>query len=882
MKLFFLILVLPICFNSFAQNIISGKISDTIGQPITGANITLSKKYQPQILSFTFSDSKGAYSLKCVNSLDSIEINVTVVGYASTKMMILNLPQVLNFILTEKETILPTVVVKPIPIFNKGDTTIYNVSSFSNKQDRLIGDIIAKLPGIEMDGNGQIKYNGKAISNYYIDGLDLLEGKYNIANQSIPYDLVDQIQLIDNHQPIKVLDSFTTPITPALNIKLNDKGKNRLIGKGKVGIGLTPTLLDNELTFLKFKSNVQLISSYKYNNTGLSLTNELNNNISIKQVGNNSEQNTKDDILNTITDFKTSLPLSRTLFNQTHLAYFNILKLFKNTGELKINLSFLNDNTTSTEITNTTFYTSFNTINQRQIQKDNSNLNQLSSNFIYTLNKKQFYIKNTGKVQLSYSKEKSIISDTNNLTQKLSNPFYQYSNDFLLYVPIKKKIYSIASSFNYNEAPQMLEVVPGQFSQVFNSAFPFEKISQYATLDNFNTNNNISFFSRFGKNQLQLKFGSEYVNKVINTSIQKTYLQTKYNLNDSFQNNLNWKNSRIYFVSDITFKEKKKKLILSIPAEFSHVSLLDKIKKYETKISNFFVNPSVVLVLPSSSNFETQLSYNSQSTFGSPAQLTSGLILNSYRNINQYDSLVPKTLQHIYSLSEFYKNPIKAIFGYLTFSYSKSRKNLITKETYYNFYSKAESIEYTNNQFSFQLNTNLTKYFIPIKTNVSLSYSLNAISFPQYLQNNFVTIKSISNNVQLNILISKFKKANFTSNSLFFISKNEISPNSSSPSGKIYRLQQSLKVFYFLFKNFSCFSNMSYYVTRDNELVAKNYLFWDAGAKFSIKKNDIEFQLTNLTNTKYFTSISAKNNVKQIITQEIRPRNFLIKYFFNF
>ena len=42
-------------------------------------------------------------------------------------------------------------------------------------------DALKKVPGIEVEDNGGIKYNGKSISNFYINGMDLLGGKYNLA-----------------------------------------------------------------------------------------------------------------------------------------------------------------------------------------------------------------------------------------------------------------------------------------------------------------------------------------------------------------------------------------------------------------------------------------------------------------------------------------------------------------------------------------------------------------------------------------------------------------------------------------------------------------------------------------------------------------------------
>jgi hypothetical protein len=82
------------------------------------------------------------------------------------------------------------------------------VNSFSKEQDRSIGDVLKRMPGIEVLPDGKILYQGKAINKYYIEGLDLLEGKYNLANDNLPYQEVSQVQILENHQPIKTLDSL--------------------------------------------------------------------------------------------------------------------------------------------------------------------------------------------------------------------------------------------------------------------------------------------------------------------------------------------------------------------------------------------------------------------------------------------------------------------------------------------------------------------------------------------------------------------------------------------------------------------------------------------------------------------------------------------------
>lgn len=65
-----------------------------------------------------------------------------------------------------------------------GDTLSYEVNSFAKDENRSIGDVLKRLPGTEVSESGGIKYQGKSISKFYIDGDDLLEDRYNIGTRT--------------------------------------------------------------------------------------------------------------------------------------------------------------------------------------------------------------------------------------------------------------------------------------------------------------------------------------------------------------------------------------------------------------------------------------------------------------------------------------------------------------------------------------------------------------------------------------------------------------------------------------------------------------------------------------------------------------------------
>ena len=77
-----------------------------------------------------------------------------------------------------------TVKAKPIKI--KGDTIQYLLTTYKKEGDRTLADVLARVPGFDVNKeNGEIQYEGKSISNFYIEGMDLMGGKYGLATKVI-------------------------------------------------------------------------------------------------------------------------------------------------------------------------------------------------------------------------------------------------------------------------------------------------------------------------------------------------------------------------------------------------------------------------------------------------------------------------------------------------------------------------------------------------------------------------------------------------------------------------------------------------------------------------------------------------------------------------
>ena len=97
------------------------------------------------------------------------------------------------------------VVVRAPKVNLFGDTVEFNVQSFVEQQDKSISDVLKRMPGVEVREGGDIYYNGESIGNLYVEGMDLLGGRYSLLTRNLSAQDVKKVEIIEKHQPVKAL-----------------------------------------------------------------------------------------------------------------------------------------------------------------------------------------------------------------------------------------------------------------------------------------------------------------------------------------------------------------------------------------------------------------------------------------------------------------------------------------------------------------------------------------------------------------------------------------------------------------------------------------------------------------------------------------------------
>ena len=271
LRLQYIILYIALAVHASAQVKVTGRVIDLQQKPVSDVIVKLVSG--SKTLAFTSSNAKGEYSLELKNvPSGEVSLQFTHISYEkeSEQLTLKERTMKVDMVLTPKSISLKEVTVKPDPLRQKGDTLSHNLASFLGKGDVTLEDGLKRLPGVDVSQNGGISYMGKPISQFNVEGMDLLGGKYNLATRNIPADYVTNVEIVRNHHSRRV-EKDVPSNEVSMNIKLLNKAKFKPFGQEEAGAGYMEDGNDKlqallGLTGMMFTNKFQTICSVKGGN----------------------------------------------------------------------------------------------------------------------------------------------------------------------------------------------------------------------------------------------------------------------------------------------------------------------------------------------------------------------------------------------------------------------------------------------------------------------------------------------------------------------------------------------------------------------------------------------------------------------------------------
>lgn len=868
--------ILLIFASCFSQVTLKGSLKDTAGNPIPNSNIVISEIDTDNIIGYDISDENGYFSITIETLHNKVDLNITSMGFKSVNNIIENKPQNLRFILNEQITQLKEVILKNNPIARKGDTINYSVNAFSKQEDRTIADVLKNMPGIEVLPDGKILYQGKPINKYYIEGLDLLEGKYNLANSNLPYKDVIKVQVLENHQPVKILDSLVYSDQTAINIKL--KNEYTFTGQAKLGSGFSPLLWNTNLTPMLFSKKQQMLSSYQANNTGDNVAAQLKT-LTIQDLLEQFELN--DDKKDWLAIQKLATPNfseQRWLDNNIHLVTVNDLHKLKNDYELRLNLSYINDYQQQNGFTKTQFYTANDTIALFENKYNQLYTNTLETNLTLQKNTNKTFFKNSMEFQGFWDGQQGSIELNNaNIHQDLNNHYFKLSNKLKTLFPLGKKIATLNSYIGFNKTPQSLVVNPGQFEDLLNNGIPYNELFQNIDLQTFYTNNSLGFTKGWKSLSFSPKLGLQLENQNLKSRIMTS---TNQNLSNSFNNDLDWTRSKFYVRLDTQYKKDKWRMELTTSLNLHNYNIEDSNLQMEQGLMRLTFEPRLSVNYDLTSFWRIAALVSLSNQFGSIDQTYYSYILKSYRNIQRINTQLPEIKNMSYSASIRYRNPIKSLFFSLNFNNSTKQNNLLYDiQILNNGATELQAIQKNNIQSNYNLSTTISKYFSDFNTNLTVGVNFSIRDYQQII--NTETVNVANQNYQLSPKLDTdiFEWLNIELESIWQFSYNKIqNQNNQIINQEFHKFNVNI----YPTEN-HYFSITSEHIKNDLFSETNKNFFADLEYRYTWKKKKIDFEIhwNNIFNTDEYRTINTDNFSYVETNFNLRPSQILLKVRFS-
>ena len=601
-------------------------------------------------VAFTSTTSTGTFTLKMKPSAAAIAFRC--LGYENMK-----LPLTHDFGKTVRmkpqTTLLKDVLIKAPDIYAKGDTLVFNVERYANAKDDAIIDVIKRLPGITVEKDGTIKYQGKPINKFYLDGNDFLGGQYGLATENISHKDVKSVEVMENHQPIKALEGLEFPEEAGINLKLKDDAKRKWVGVAKTAAGYAPLLYDGSLYAMRLATKVQNIVSLRGGNTGWNPAAQITEHDFLDMFSSDYDESQWPEYISA--DIA-SAPLTdkRTRDNLSWIA--NTISAWKRgDNSMRLKLNYAGERLDYNSGHSTDYMdASIPDFVQRNAMRTQSH--DLSAQFNSEINKRGYFFKDKLTAEAVWDDAKSIIGGTENLCQNVSRKSICTKNDLKLVKRNDKKLFELMSRNSVVHSPNSLVISENG------------RISQNLGITDFRSTTE----SKYGKLTRFWKF-------YLNGGLDLNYHRMNAVLSGirDFDNStaLNSFLSNIYASPQMDYERNNWRVSLTAPLKWRHYSL-----QGQHDYLNISPSLSVRKKTSAKSEFIGTVAYR----LSAPPAYTNLTtpILADYRNLFIGIDKGKYSQGASGSFTYRYRNPLNALFLNLSAKYTYTRSALMTNQLF--------------------------------------------------------------------------------------------------------------------------------------------------------------------------------------------------------
>lgn len=689
---------------------LSGTVTDSEShQPLEGVMISVTRGNIT--IDYTLTDSKGQYSLSWKHS-GTLQVSASLLGYRREACDVRQ-GRRLDFALQPEAIALKEVVIRPGRISTRKDTVRYDLAQFASSKDVHIKDVLKRLPGVDVEENGQVKYKGKAIDHYFVEGMDVTGGRYNQINNNLSAKAVKSAEIMENYQSVKALKGKISSDEVALNLKLDPKARDQWIVNSTLGAGWsdgTPEthngqgsdnnstgefLWEGAVNALQLGKGNQSVYNYKTNNNGKDLSREQS------VLINNASQDIPLHKFLTQPGITAPLDKERLLFNKTHTLNANRMYKWNDERSLRLQAGYTHDQISQQRGNTLTYYQPDDTITMEESYHYRLLSDAAHAEAHYEDNNARHYLANRflveSEINRGTSRELQQTVRTSQLTAK---------NFFNLIRNGEKATWEFNSSTQYAYVPSSLSLSDGK-----------SKFRQ----QNLYSDNKASYLKK------RNGFTRQYT-----AGMQGEWATVKYHspANEEHhplsEETFNASNLSFYLSPYFQLERDKWLGSITLPLNF---------KRYFAQQRSFlFFNPSLYLRYQLDYHWRFSLYGSLNRSAGDVTDLCPFSYQTDYRTWRNASGLFPVSTRQLYNLYGEYKNTVQEFFVTATLAYQRTHYNTLNEQSISENTIIHTRREHANHTENWSLLSTISKGFYDWNLKTSLNLQLSRSTGQQLTQ----------------------------------------------------------------------------------------------------------------------------------------------------
>ncbi len=243
---------------------VSGTLTDSVNnKKLLNSSVSILRQSDSVLVKYTRTDQNGLFRLQLKDTGRYI-LRISHPGFADYSDTLgfyaIDNRDLGQIYLTQKSKLLEEIIIKKTiaAIRFKGDTMVLKADSFQVKAGASVEDLLKRMPGFQIDKNGQITAQGERVQKVLVDGEEFFSDDPTIATKNLLANMVDDVEVFDKKSDQATFTGIDDgQKSKTINLKLKEEKKNGYFGKVEAGSDMKKFWNNNAmLNYFKGKKKI--------------------------------------------------------------------------------------------------------------------------------------------------------------------------------------------------------------------------------------------------------------------------------------------------------------------------------------------------------------------------------------------------------------------------------------------------------------------------------------------------------------------------------------------------------------------------------------------------------------------------------------------------